>query len=846
VQASPAITLLLTDERAQGIIGVRRPIVQRHVRRWWHRMTMTRLRKALVARRRTPLRQRRSARNVFPWLRALQCRVTRLHSNDAVAIQQGLATWLDRYLIPLARELSLLEQAMHQLLQRCARRGLFDQVNAKGRLQRPPNLPAVLADVRAVCERTNVTTRRVDALVEKGLCRDKKTAERVVEEVRQAEDVAAGIARGIVLAYGEYGDLGLLRSSSFPYTDELLILSKQAFHLGALTPDHTALLHILVADLLAVADAIEAVLPKRWNTRLLTDPAHSPIRQALRNALGDVRRGRLLAHIAHERGCSPDEALQLSVALLEHGLDGLIDWRAGHGAGTTRERLQRVRVRKALLAHFAALHGEDYHAIATLLDHLQDAQEETGVALPLATLINSYPSSWRRRRIARRIWFSLARTMQRKQRGRRRVPRLRRSKVVAEQVKQEGVQIDALVAAFARRANLDVADARDRLRLLITYGPLALLPRGQWATCIDSRLLSWLRLIKWGRLEGRVPWLDVLHQVNDYRRELGMEGTLSSQLTKAIFNSLPKPRYWHAGQGERTARVRQRATAATGATLLLHDVWLVIPLEVSLPLCDALGKRIGEQLWVLLVVDKATELPLGAWVSAHEPGAAEIGLSIYEAIWHPGDRAWPLHGTPRTIQIPKDLVSVSSTTQTDGTAADPLADLRRAAPYLLATIDTAQRRPQQGLKQVRALVGDIEMAFPTEVQKRLQGHEYTVSRLLQELHIWLRQRCFGGHISAAVWESVRKHGVVMPGHDTPAAGWLLPRVAAPLETVVDGVLVDGRCYRSSFFHCAPDRLLFGRAFPFRYPLDEPEQLAPGVFVEVGEQHHSQLFFLTMP
>lgn len=226
-----------------------------------------------------------------------------------------------------------------------------------------------------------------------------------------------------------------------------------------------------------------------------------------------------------------------------------------------------------------------------------------------------------------------------------------------------------------------------------------------------------------------MPWLDVLHQVNEYRRELGLKGTLSSQLAKAIFNSLPKPRYWHAGQGERVARVRQRATAATGTTLLLHDVWVVIPFPVSLPLCDALGKRITEQVWVLLVVDKATQLPLGAWVSAREPGAVEIGLSIYEAIWHPTDRAWPLHGTPRTIQIPKDLVPLSGTTQPDGTIDDPLADLRRTAPYLFATIDTEQRRPQQGLKQVRALISDIGTTFPTDVQQRLQGHEHTASRL---------------------------------------------------------------------------------------------------------------------
>lgn len=297
----------------------------------------------------------------------------------------------------------------------------------------------------------------------------------MVEELRQAPDVAAGIARGIVLFFAQYGPCGLLQASPFPYWDELRLLHTHISILPAVTPAPAALLQTLAHDLLALADALGEVLPGWWNTRLLTDPPQSPVRQTLRKALDDTKRARFIAAIARYRHCTPDEALQLSTALLHYGLDGLVDLHTAQAEGTTREQLQRVRVRKALLAHFAALPGEDYHAIATLLDHLQDGMAETGVVLPLAALINSYPSSWRRRRIARRIWFSLARTMQHKQRPRRRKPRPRRLKVVIEQVTKEGVAIDGLVAACARRANLDVTEARDRLRLLITCGPQVLM-----------------------------------------------------------------------------------------------------------------------------------------------------------------------------------------------------------------------------------------------------------------------------------------------------------------------------------------------------------------------------------
>jgi hypothetical protein len=91
--------------------------------------------------------------------------------------------------------------------------------------------------------------------------------------------------------------------------------------------------------------------------------------------------------------------------LVQAGLPRLIDWRCGFGPGQTRHTLEQRRIQQALDRHLNVLDPDDRQAIEGMFYHLLAAMNEAQVALPLAMLLNEYPSSHRRRRRGRRFWF---------------------------------------------------------------------------------------------------------------------------------------------------------------------------------------------------------------------------------------------------------------------------------------------------------------------------------------------------------------------------------------------------------------------------------------------------------
>jgi hypothetical protein len=213
----------------------------------------------------------------------------------------------------------------------------------------------------------------------------------------------------------------------------------------------------------------------------------------------------------------------------------------------------------------------------------------------------------------------------------------------------------------------------------------------------------------------------------------------------------------------------------------------------------------------------------------------EVRLALYDAIWHPADPDWYLHGIPETIQVPQEF------------AANGKDDLERAAAFLLTEIDTQYKKPWLGLKAVKQVLNDVRKRGGEQIKRVLsECDDLPASQITRTLLYWLKETCFPGHNSACVPQFIREHGVAMPGFETPGAGWLLP-VTGYVETVTDGVWYQGARYTSHWFHSEPGQKLPYRAFPFFFPsldTDGAEATQDALFVEGCRGNETILYHLT--
>jgi hypothetical protein len=115
--------------------------------------------------------------------------------------------------------------------------------------------------------------------------------------------------------------------------------------------------------------------------------------------------------------------------------------------------------------------------------------------------------------------------------------------------------------------------------------------------------------------------------------------------------------------------------------------------------------------------------------------------------------------------------------------------------------------------------------------------ERTGGTIINTLQTWLDERYFPDHTPAPVWESVRRYGVCMRGHDTPAAGWLLP-VVGEAETTAQGVIYQGEQYSSPYVMFEPEQRLPVRGYPYYYP-----QREHGIFVQTGTGFATRVQYL---
>lgn len=808
MSTSLQFTYTISDRYALQIIEYRRPIVQSHFVQWCEC--------ALNEGTSIPLE---STRTSDSFVIAVEHFISKVKTSDIITRVNALTRWQNMFLIPLARDLQLIERTELKSLERCHRRGWFDQVINNKRCR--PKLDAIVWPVQSILTTVSFTTRRIHDLVAQGYCVDERAAESVVRTYDRATDQAVGLARGIALAYEHFGDVGLLLHSQYPCTEELLdaIRLIEQHELVASIPSD------VIEELLSDVVALHKVLSREglWQRRLLHDPSYSAWRDAYKRSLWPHTRERLIQGIAKQRCCDKSHASVLLKALVDDsGFSTLLEIRYRNTIGTPTQVLQYIRVQTIIDAAFSALSVEDRQQILALVTCLHDAMQETGVELPLLSLLKRQPSDSRRRRIGRHVWFSLSSLARYKQRHRRRRrpwqdqhKKRNRSSKRASPSARGASPIDRLVAAFAQRADIEQSEARNFLRGFITYGAIVFLGRS-WYQCLDHRIYSWLKLIKWGRLEGRVPWNEVLRQANVYWQAFGLNGCLSSQLLRPIFNSIPRPRYWHGGQGEATATVQQRGSLALPLRQQLHQNWIIVPISIPISMCDATGRTVSITSHMLLVFDKASGLFMGGWPSPYEPGETELCLAVYQSIWHPSMEPWLVHGIPEMITIPQTLAAVG------------FPNLRQAATYLLANIDSSLR-PWQGLRQITQLLRQFKANPP---HASLLPEERTQGRVLLIITEWFRQVQLEYHRGAPVWASIRNHGVDMPGHDSPAAGWLLPRSDDHIEVFSNKIMKLGRQYESNGLHLLDGTSLVYREYPLAVLTESGISNRHSIFIEL--------------
>lgn len=801
--ATPPTNTIHFDAELCAIINTRRPVVHAHLARWQEQAEPLRINDTTAA---------------SDWVIALEKAVCRADAEDFAVRSRGREHWLNAFLLPLAEALNLRDVAEDTTLRQLYRTGAFDHTNpTTGTWQRPPD--DVLAAVRDLLVTVPFHKRRIAALCEQGLCRDNDAATRIVDTWRRCEQRAAGLARGVMLAYLAYGDLGLLTNSTHPFTDELLYLESQRSVIAELTDP--ALVGQLQVDLVALMRAWQATLPDLWSIRLLREPCDSEYRRHISRTVG-TRRQANLAHVLESQfGYTPSEALDIISQTLIGGLRALAAFRARRsGIERTADDFERHQLQQVLRHQYATLLEDDLRYIETLLLNLHSAVRVSGAPLPLRALLTERPSSRRRVQISRRFRFGLAAILKRRQQrraGRKRTLQQRVNGQSPRRAPPQPKTAPQLIHTFAELSHLDERDAENRIRNFITYGAIGLLPRGDWERCIDPRLYSWLRLIKYGRLDGRVPWQQVMAQLDTYRRSLGLATPVSSILGRAIFNTIRRPSFWHGGQGEATIRLRQRGTLTLGKAPRLHDTWVVGAVPLTVPLADALGHPIGSTSHLVVVIEAAGNLPLAVWPCAEPATIRDVCLALYQAIWHPGATNWPVKAIPEQVVVSADLMHGDRT------------DLDRAAAYLLSEVQV-QARSTLIAREIRHVFKRIAKGAD-QIIAHLSPNERIVSRVMREVEAWITDEFYADHNPAPVWPEIAQHGFVMPGHDTPAAGWLLPVLGEAIAST-GGIEYEGRSYRKPLEATAEDTYI--RHFPMLTVGSEGRWIVNGVFVQTRD------------
>jgi len=455
--------------------------------------------------------------------------------------------------------------------------------------------------------------------------------------------------------------------------------------------------------------------------------------------------------------------------LLAGGLDDLIAWHCRDGAQEIRRRYDEQLIQSTVEPHLRFLSSDTRAPMLTRLEHIQKANVATGRQYPVFTVLRDHPSSPDRRK---------------------------------QYKKKPANDFVRLVAEYE---GVTFQQARGLLENVRASGCLGLAPRSQWSKLVDPRIWSYIEMFKLGRLDDTIGESQLAERVHFYATLLGLE-PLTSQVVLAIFNHFRKNRYANSGEGPQLYGVKRRGSLNIQGVPRLNERWLVARLTLEIQLIDSEYHPLEATCSAILVIDCATQMPMGAWPMDQVTEQKHICLGLYQAIWHPGALAWPLRGIPEQILVARPL------------ALAGLDDLKHAATWLAAGVEVVNAQAYlDDMPIARGWMRELQKHFaPVGARGQKRKQKLTLSQTHAAILQWLQEHCFQQLINDPVPLHLRKRGAALPGFDTPAAGLLLP-MTGRVRTIQDGVKDGAFRYTSPVFSSEPGEELCKRSLPIPGP-----------------------------
>ena len=676
-------------------------------------------------------------------------------------------------LCALALDLGLQAHGYKTAVERCRQHGWFDSPQRSHRKR--PDFDEVWNQITAFFKDSYGIEDAITWLLDHKLCYNPASARHVVNallsfvlQTQTNQTMLRWLGH-----FQQYGVLAWLAVSDYASYADLVLFHRYCVNKRlTLSTEHVASIR---RDVVILRRGIEAVHPPLWHQHLLTEPSHSQARAAYRKLVFSRLHQRILVSLAEHAPCSLDAAEVLYESYMRSGFVGLIE-RTTTVATVALNRQHMQHLLDVLCINLLPQVCEEIARLVYILHHHIHAN---ALEISLTSLLTEMPST--QKRIA---WKRSSTKL-----------------VTGAETSAPQTRETHLVEYLVTHGSLSRAAARQRIRDLYTYGILGLVPREIWPRVLDSRLYAWVQLIRYGHLPGACLWSDIYTAAGQVCRLYDCVCP-SSQVVRTVFNSIAKPRYWHGGKGLMVFKVHQRIPFARTTRPRLHYRWLLLTTTL---LC-ASGKK-----HAVLIFDDESQLPLGWWVSDEIPTHREVALALYEAIWHPGLLTWPIRGIPQFLVLPQHLL---------GDSATPLG---QAAALLLVKLEptaTVSLRGKRCIIQMIAAIRDWastshDLDTPTRIHRRL-GEFLALT--------------FTGHRQDAPPQAIRQDGVVMPGGQTAAAGWLLP-VSGQATKRGSMVAIDHHHFQLDGDAAAlPDNDYAYRAFPLFLPTHEASQNPP-MFIE---------------